>query len=76
MSTFESGLIAIAAIFLRFSNGNVYDWFLKWSKVCSMTMMRMRTSTVVTNFTRSNTETRLPTGLSTELPSEVKRMFP
>ena len=31
---------------------------------------------ITTHFTRSKTDTRFPTGLSTELPSGVKRTFP
>ena len=67
--TVESGLRAIAAMFLRFSNAKVRDLLLLW----------VRKSTTIessTYLTRSNTDTRFPTGLRTEFPSGVNSTFP
>lgn len=70
--TFPSGLRAIAAIFFRFSTGSVRDLLLGKSVVLQDLSYTIR----CTYFTKSNTDTRFPTGLSSVLPSGVKRMFP
>lgn len=69
-NTFESGLKAIAATFLRFSK----------AKVCDLLLLKVNTIRTrpngTTHLTRSKTETLFPTGLRTEFPSGVKTMFP
>jgi hypothetical protein len=71
---FPWGLRAMAAIFLRFWNAKVKDLLLyKGFVSCLRAQLRSET---VTDFTKSKTETLLPTGLSTEFPSGVNIMFP
>ena len=69
-----SGLRAIEEMFLRFSKANVEDLLLfqntgEGQRYCLEFEIK-------TYFTRSNTDTRLPTGLYSELPSGVNRTFP
>lgn len=61
----------MAEMFFRFSKGNVYDLLL--GIVRKLETFRTENWT---HFTRSNADTLFPTGLSTELPSEVKMMLP
>ena len=56
----------IAATFFLFSNGSVLDLLLR----------SVMTGRNITYPTKSNTETLLPTGLSTEFPSGVNATFP
>lgn len=72
ISTFESGLKAMAVMFLRFSKGKVYDLLLEVGFEYAATEETCRK----THFTRSKTETRFPTGLRTQFPSGVKMTFP
>ena len=67
-----SGLRAIEEIFLRFSKANVKDLLLKRHSEKD----NERPFETKTYFTRSNTDTRLPTGLYNELPSGVNSIFP
>lgn len=53
------------AMFFLFSKGNVRDVLLEVS-----------TAQDITHLTKSKTETLLPTGLSTELPSGVNATLP
>jgi hypothetical protein len=71
---FPSGLRAIAAIFLRFWEGKVKDLLLR-KRTVSRQQARVRGHRG-TDLTKSKTDTLLPTGLSTELPSGVNIMFP
>jgi len=68
-----SGLKAMAAMFLRFSKAKVDDLLLE-NIVRILTDFSDNVNT--THFTKSKTETRLPTGLNRLLPSGVKRIFP
>jgi hypothetical protein len=70
---FPSGLKAIAAIFLRFWKGKVKDLLLHTSTV---SRLRVQATEQTTDLTKSKTETLFPTGLSTELPSDVNMIFP
>ena len=69
-STLASGLSAIATMFLRFSNGKVYDLLLEWVR------RRYAAGSDITHLTRSKSDTLFPTGLSTEFPSGVNTMLP
>ena len=71
---FPSGLRAIAATFLRFWKGKVKDLLLRKSRV-SRLQARV-TGQQATDLTKSKTDTLFPTGLSTELPSDVNMIFP
>lgn len=69
--TLESGLSAIAAIFFLFSKENVNDLLLKNRELVKEGYIDSKTY-----FTRSKTDTRFPTGLSSEFPSGVNIMLP
>lgn len=80
MRTCPSGERAIHATFFRFSKGSVRDLLLVISAVYIVALLRgaasFSTCRIATHFTRSNTLTRFPTGLSTEFPSGVKTTLP
>jgi hypothetical protein len=66
-------------MFLRFSNASVRDLLLAGGKCWQSAFHPSRNhgrEGIGTDFTRSKTETRFPTGLMTELPSGVNTTLP
>ena len=76
MSTFESGLKAIQAMFFRFSKGKVYDLLLLTHRIGISTVNSDWRVDSATYLTRSKAECLFPTGLNTVLLSDVKTMLP
>jgi hypothetical protein len=68
---------AILIMFFLFSKGMVNDRLLRGLEQIKRSFGYFKEkSNEFAHFTKSNTETRFPTGLNTEFPSGVKSRFP